>query len=263
MRIALGQLDCTPGDVHANTRVLVNMIEEASANACDLVLFPEMSDVGYEMPKIVEAATSWSEGSYKTLAAAAEKYRINVIAGLAERDGDAIYNGIAVIGRKGEALCKYRKIHLVTAEPMLEHHFLSAGSELAVCDIEGLKFGFMTCYDIRFPELARGLMAKGVDVLAAPSAFPLLRMEHWRTITSCRAIENQAYVVAPNRIGSEGGVVFGGVSRVIDPYGVCIASMSEIDRGLLMASISKARVAEVRDKMKALQDRRLDLYGGW
>jgi predicted amidohydrolase len=263
MKAAVAQIDCVPGDVAANLQMLGRLIEKAARERCDVVMFPEMSDVGYDMPRIVQSATRWSDGSYAVLAESAKKYGIAVVVGLAERENARVYNTIAVIGRGGELLCKYRKVHLVTTEPIREHEFLAPGSELALCELEGLRCGFMTCYDIRFPELARALTLHGAELIVAPSAFPLVRIEHWRVITTCRAIENQVYVAAPNRVGTDAGIVFGGVSRVVDPYGVAIGSMSEIDTGLLTVEVSVERVREVRSRAHVLRDRREDLYRSW
>ncbi len=275
MKLALGQIDCEPGAVTKNVEMLVAKTKQAAEAGCSVVAFPEMSDVGYDMPKIVEHATKWSQGSFVELAAAAKDNHINLVVGLAERvdddvddevaDGNKthIYNTIAVIGADGVLIAKYRKVHLITAEPILEQNYITAGTSLTLCDVDGFRCGIMTCYDIRFPELARSLTTQGAELIFAPSAFPLSRIEHWRVITTCRAIENQVYVVAPNRVGSEGGVTFGGDSRVVDPYGMSIAEMTEVDTGLVTAEITKARIDEVRNGVKALSDRREDLYQAW
>lgn len=263
MRVAVAQIDCVPGDVNRNAEQMIGLTKQAATGGHHIVLFPEMSDVGYDMPVVVETATDWETGAFPQLADAARRGEIWIVAGLAERSGADIYNTLAVIRPDGQLAAKYRKVHLITAAPMCEHEYLKPGKELVLCDLEGFRCGFMTCYDIRFPEVARGLTRLGAELLIAPAAFPLARIQHWRTITTCRAIENQAYLVAPNRIGSEGGVTFGGTSRVVGPYGTLIGELSETESGLLTAEIDLAPVREFRTQLRALEDRREDLYRDW
>lgn len=118
----------------------------------------------------------------------------------------------------------------------------------------------MTCYDIRFPELARRLALSGAEVLVVPAAFPLARLRHWEIINACRAIENQVYLAAVNRVGNDEGLVFGGSSRLLDPYGTILSSASEVDEALIVGEISRDRLAEVRDRMRVYEDRREELY---
>ena len=116
MKLALGQIDCEPGAVTKNVEMLAAKIKQAAEAGCSVVAFPEMSDVGYDMPKIVEHATKWSKGSFAELAAAAKDNHINLVVGLAERVDDEvvdeneahIYNTIAVIGSDGLLIAKYR-----------------------------------------------------------------------------------------------------------------------------------------------------------
>jgi len=260
MKIALAQIRAYPGELDRNARTMVEKIGVAAASGCQLVVFPEMSDTGYHMPTIVETAGSWNGGVFAKVAAAAAANRIHVIAGLSERVGKNIFNSLAVIGPDGALTGIYRKTHLITAAPVFEHHYIKAGDKISLCDIEGFKIGLMTCYDIRFPELARRLCLSGAEVLIVPAAFPLVRQKHWETLTSSRAIENQVYLAAVNRVGEDNGLSFCGASRLLDPYGDILSSASEIDETILYGEITKERLFQVRDRMKVYQDRREELY---
>lgn len=260
MRVAVVQLRCQPGQVAANVTAMVDACRHAAAAGAELVLFPEMSDTGYHMPTILQTASPWDRGPCVELAATAQREQIAVVAGLSERVGDDVYNSTAVFGPDGALVAKYRKVHLITAEPVCEHHSLQAGNAFTLCQIGPFRVGLMTCYDIRFPEMARQLTLAGADVLLVPSAFPLVRLEHWKTILHCRAIENQVYVLAANRVGTDHGLIFCGYSCVIDPYGVLLTSASEIDDALLLSDITPERIAAVRQRMRVLQDRRPELY---
>lgn len=262
MKIALAQIRAYPGELSRNAQTLVKSIERATAAGAHLVVFPEMSDTGYHMPTIVETAGTWTGGVYAEVAGAAAANQIHVIAGLSERVGKDIFNSLAVIGPDGKLLSLYRKTHLITAAPVFEHHYIKPGDRISRCEIEGFQVGLMTCYDIRFPELARRLCLSGAEVLIVPAAFPLIRQKHWEILASARAIENQVYLAAVNRVGEDKGLTFCGSSRLLDPYGDVLGSASEIDEALIVGEISKERLFQVRDRMRVFQDRREELYSG-
>lgn len=260
MKMALAQMRCFPGEVARNGRAIVERIRRAADAGCELVVFPEMSDTGYHMPSIVETAATWDGGVYAEIASTAADRKIAVVAGLSERVGGDIYNSVAVFGSDGQLIAKYRKIHLITAEPVCEQNFIRPGNEVTLGTVAGFKVGLMTCYDIRFPELARKLALSGAEVLIVPAAFPLLRIRHWEILAVARAIENQVYVAAVNRVGEDRGLVHGGSSRLLDPYGTVLASASDAEEALLVGEVSRERLDEVRDRLKVFRDRREDLY---
>ena len=260
MKIALAQIRCRPGDVAFNTRTIVDQVRAAAEHGCAVVVLPEMSDTGYHMPTIVRTASAWDGWVYGEISAAAADTGVTVVVGLSERVGGDIYNTVAVLGTNGELVAKYRKTHLITAEPVCEQNTIRPGDSIALCDIAGFRAGLMTCYDIRFPELARKLTLSGAEILIVPAAFPRVRIGHWETINACRAIENQVYVAAVNRVGTDEGLAFGGSSRLLDPHGLLIAAASENDETLLVGEVSRERLAEVRGGLKVFADRRPELY---
>jgi len=261
LRIGLAQIDCTPGDVSANIQKMVAYTREAAQKKCDLVVFPEMSDTGYHMPIIMQTASAWSDKPFQTLANTARENKIAIVAGLSEREGNEVYNTVAVIGSSGELVAKYRKIHLITAEPICEHQYLKAGDSPTLFTLNDFKIGLMICYDVRFPELARKLTLAGAELIIVPAAFPLLRIGHWKIINQCRSIENQVYYAGANRTGDDMGTRFGGCSTLHDPVGTILTSASESEETLLIGEISKTKIADTRDKLKVLQDRKPELYG--
>jgi len=260
MKIAMAQVRSVVGEVTDNTQRILRNIRAAADLGSDLVVFPEMSDTGYDMPTILKTASSWKGGVYDEIAGVAAERKIAVIVGLSERVGEDIYNSVAVIGPDGKLIAKYRKIHLITTEPVCEQNYLKPGDEFILCKIQDFTVGLMTCYDIRFPEMARRLALSGADLLVVPAAWPMVRLEHWKTILACRAIENQVYVAAVNRVGQDSSLQFCGASRLLDPYGITLASASEIDETLFTGELSKERIADIRDRLKIYRDRREDLY---
>ncbi|MBI4403470.1 MAG: carbon-nitrogen family hydrolase, partial [Deltaproteobacteria bacterium] len=160
----------------------------------------------------------------------------------------------------GTLIGKYRKTHLFACSPVYEHHCLSPGDSYEIMEIGGLKFGLLICYDLRFPELARSLALKGAQVLVLVSAWPRSRIEHWRILCAARAIENQLYMVAANRVGQDGEMVFGGSSCLVDPYGIVIGSANDSGEALLVGEIDEEKIASVRKKMPVFEHRREDIY---
>ena len=260
MKICLAQINVELGKVQDNTETMVNWIKRAGSEGHDLIVFPEMCDTGYDMNVILKTSSEWNGAVIESIKQAAATANINVIVGISERVEDGVYNSIAVLDRKGKLIGKYRKTHLITAEPTFEDKFLKAGDELGLVEIEGKQFGLMTCYEIRFPEIARTLALRGADVLIIPAAWPLVRLPHWEALILARAIENQVFVAATSRIGNDTGVPFSGSSTIISPYGNIMASASQIHEELISSCINFDFIDEVRSQIKVHKDRRVDLY---
>ncbi len=172
---------------------------------------------------------------------------------LVERDeAGRLFNTSMLLGSDGAVLAAYRKIHLFgfgAGEPKL----MTAGSDLVVHD--GL--GLATCYDLRFPELFRGLLDRGADVVLLAAAWPDKRVAHWRLLAQARAVENQSYVVACNTAGTHAGVPMGGYSMVVDPWGAVLAEATGDDQEVLVVDIDRDSVAPTRAGFPVLADRRL------
>ncbi len=260
MKFAVAQLKCTLGDVPANCAQWVALAEQAKQQGCDAIVFPEMSDTGYEVATIQQHASPWPGLPYNTARETAKRLGMYLLCGMSERDGENIYNTFAVFNRLGELKTKYRKTHLFSPSPVCEHLCVTAGEEFTVVDIDGFKCGLLICYDLRFPELARTLTLWGAEVLIISSAWQFPRVVHWNTLLAARAIENQAYVIASNRVGTDGPTNFCGSSRIIDPYGVIVASAAEDRSELIIGEVTRETIEWVRGRMPVLQDRRQDLY---
>ncbi len=260
MKIALAQLSCVAGDVTTNVENVVRHIHAAADQSCALVVFPEMSDTGYEMDTILRTASSWDATPYMTVAKTARERKIAVAIGLSERKSEGIYNSVAVINPDGDLIARHRKTHLMNVDPVREVRHLRAGDSLHTFEFGGFRFGLVICYEVRFPEVSRALAVAGAEVLLVPAAFPNARREHWKALTRARAIENQAYVVAVNRVGSDGGMEFAGCSTVYDPYGVIEVESSSQDEALLFATLHRENLDKVRDGLRVFDDRRDSVY---
>jgi omega-amidase len=261
MKIAAAQISCALGDVTANLSNIDNYSARAKKGGAELVVFPEMTDTGYSMPVIRECATTWKEGAVPQIREIASKHGIAIVCGVSEREDSAIYNSQLVVDSAGKIVAKYRKIHLFGTPPNDETKCFSPGKDLAHFEFSHLRFGLSICYDLRFPEVYRKLAVEsGVNAFVISSAWPFPRLHHFRYLALARAIENQCYVIAANRVGIDDGVTNCGSSAIIDPYGVLIAAASPDREELLLAELSADVVRSVRSRIDILADRRPDLY---
>jgi len=260
MKIALAQIACAPGDVSANCALMVEQAARARAAGCSLVVFPEMSDTGYAVEVIRQAALPVTGEAFQAMKRVAARERIFIAAGLSERKAGKIYNTLSVFDPRGALIGKYRKAHLFNPPPVKEGDCVTAGNRLVLMDIGGFKCGLMICYDLRFPEMARSLALKGAEVILIASAWPFPRSEHWQVLLRARAIENQCYVLAANRTGTDAGSNFCGSSSVIDPYGMALGVAAPDRSQLVIADIDRATLDWARAKMPVFGDRRPDIY---
>lgn len=261
MKIAAAQMACLPGEINANVRKMRDFATRAKDAAAGLIVFPETANTGYSMPIIQKHATSLTEGAVPQLQKMAKALGIGIISGVAEREGDSIYNSQVVIDPAGEITARYRKSHLFSPPPIEEDKCFSPGNELVSTSWEGFQLGLTICYDLRFPEIYRALACDfGVNVFIISSAWPFPRLEHMRVLAVARAIENQSYLVLSNRVGNDDGVTFCGSSAIVDAYGVTIASASTDREELILAELSEEVVRSVRERMSVFAHRRPDLY---
>ena len=120
----------------------------------------------------------------------------------------------------------------------------------------------MACYDIRFPELSRTYAVRGAEAILVVSNFPNPKVKHWRTLLTARAIENQLYVIACNRVGAAGGSTYFGHSLIIDPWGEIVAEGDEAE-GIVSGCADFEKVRQVRETIPMYADRRPASYPGW
>ncbi|HET6298924.1 MAG TPA: carbon-nitrogen hydrolase family protein [Kribbella sp.] len=257
MKIAVVQTASTH-DKAANRDAVTRLVAEAARDQPDLVVLPEamMADFASEGGSVGDLAEPLDGEFVSTLRKSALEHGTAIVAGMFERSCDEArpYNTLLAVGADGELLGAYRKIHLYDAFGYRESDQLTAGDVApVVVKVAGQKFGLMTCYDLRFPELSRALVDAGAGVLVVPAAWVRgpLKEHHWTTLLTARAIENTCYVAA----AAQNGKKYCGLSQVIDPQGIPVVSVGEAD-GLATADISADRLADVRKRNPSLQNRR-------
>ena len=233
MKIALVQMDVVHGQPVENKKHVIEMLERALDDNPDVIVLPEM----------------WNTG-----------YALNELDGLAdkhEKDGK-FYNTTYVYNKSGDLINTYSKVHLFGL--MAEDQYMSAGSNESVFELDGVIAASVICYDIRFPEWVRTQMAQGAKVLFVVAQWPEPRVQQWEILLKARAVENQAFVVAVNRVGAGPDDIFSGHSMVIDPLGNVVLQTKEHEEGIFTADINLEEVDKVRGQIPVFEDRRTDLY---
>jgi predicted amidohydrolase len=160
----------------------------------------------------------------------------------------------------GSVDATYRKIHLFGFSEG-EATQLTAGTDLVVHDGRLGTLGLATCYDLRFPELFRGLVDRSVVAVSLVASWPERRIAHWRLLAQARAVEDQVYVLACNAVGTHAGVTMGGHSMVVDPWGEVLAEAGT-DEQVLTVDVDLSSVAGIRERFPVLGDRRIGVAEG-
>ena len=235
-------------------------LDELAPAEVDLVVFPEafardFGEAGSDVSTYAEA----TDGPFATeVARVAEVRGTTVVAGMFESsaDPDRPFNTLVV---RGAASADYRKIHLYDSFGYRESDRLTAGPladppGAALVKAGGFTLGLMTCYDLRFPELARSLVSGGAEVLVVPAAWVAgpRKVDHWRTLLRARAIENTVFVVA----AAQPAPRYSGHSMVVDPLGDVLAEAGDDDE-ILTAALRRDVLEEARRTNPSLANRRL------
>ena len=232
------------------------LLDELTPRDTDLVVFPEafardFGEAGSDVSAYAEAAT----GPFAAeLGRVARERGSTLVAGMFESGADPQrpFNTLVV---RGAAEASYRKIHLYDSFGYRESDRLSAGAiEPVLIDVAGFTVGLMTCYDLRFPELARALVDRGAEVLVVPAAWVAgpRKVDHWRTLVRARAIENTVFVAAAGQPGPR----YSGHSLVVDPLGDVLAEAAD-GPAVLTATLDREVLEQARRTNPSLANRRL------
>ncbi|MET9855719.1 carbon-nitrogen family hydrolase [Streptomyces sp. NPDC006450] len=261
MRASLIQIAVNEGESVVSRRSrAADLVREQSGS--DLVVLPELWTVGAFAYEQFETEAEPLDGpTYGVMAAAARDAGVWLHAGsFVERAGDgSLYNTALVLSPTGELAATYRKIHRFGFDQG-EAVLMSAGESLTTVALPEQTLGLATCYDLRFPELFRGLVDAGATTLVVSAGWPARRRGHWTLLNRARAVEDQAYVLACGTAGTNGGVEQAGHSLVVDPWGEVLAEAGPAEE-VLTVDLDPKKVAETREQFPALKDRRLQLGG--
>jgi predicted amidohydrolase len=266
MRVALCQLPVSP-DPAVNLDRVRKAVADAAGQRAELAVFPEATLARFGSD--LRAAAQPLDGPFgRGLSGIARDEGVAVLAGVFEpAPGGRVYNTVVAYDAAGGLVAAYRKIHLYDALGQRESALVAPGSEPVLVELAGLRTGIMTCYDLRFPELARALAAGGAELIVVPAAWAagLFKEEHWVTLVRARAIENTVWVAAagqvPDPADPAGGAPTGvGRSMLVDPMGTVRLDLGP-GRGIAVGEVDPGVTAQVRAVLPSLENRREDVFG--
>ena len=260
MRVGYLQINPQLGEVASNLSRIDELLRDVSA---DLIVLPELVTTGYSLADRATAralAEPIPGPITERLAELAGNCGAHLVVGLAERDGERLFNSAAVIGEAG-VRAVYRKVHLFRREKQL---FDPGDSGFTVVRLGALRLGVMICFDWAFPEAAGTLARRGAQLIAHPAN---LVLPHARRAMPVRCLENRVFAITANRWGEEPGpdgpLVFGGESMIVSPTGAELAVAPPTENHLQIVSIDPADADDKRltPENHVFDDRRPELYG--
>ena len=261
LAISLGQMDVQLGQPEANLQKVHDLTAEAARRGSDILVLPELWSTGYDLENAARYATPTNTGIFAQVAALAQEYKLCIVGSCLSLLGEGQYGNTAVFfDPNGTALGQYSKVHLFRL--MDEDHYLTAGDQLTLIEAEWGQAGLAICYDLRFPELFRAYAITNASLLFLPSEWPHPRLMHWRTLLRARAIENQMFMIACNRVGVSKNTHFFGHSCILDPWGEIVVEAGESEL-LLTAVIDTDQVHQVRSQIPVFSDRRPQVISNW
>jgi deaminated glutathione amidase len=266
VRAAAVQLNST-SDKARNLATAERLVRAAAADGAELVALPEKWNLLAGGEELLAGAEPLDGPSLSAARDWARTLRVHLLAGsIAERgDGEKASNTSVLIGPDGEDLAVYRKIHMFDVDAggvsYRESEHEQPGAEVVTAPLGELIAGLTVCYDLRFPELFRILALRGARLLAVPSAFTSATgRDHWEVLLRARAIENQAFVLAPNQFGQAPPHFDSfGHSSIVDPWGKVLASAPD-EECFVVADLDLAAQDRVRESLPSLANRRPEAY---
>jgi predicted amidohydrolase len=262
-KIALAQVKSSTVKQH-NLQAALGLIKDTKSKGAELIAFPEFlmafSPASQSAKELAELAESVDGPFVNSLRDAARAAVISVVGTIYETCSLAnrVYDTAVWIDAAGQLVSVYRKLHLYDAFGFKESDKFHPGEDIAQPVKSGENcFGMMICYDLRFPELARLLTLAGANVIVAPSGWIQgdLKLEHWQTMNKARALENGCYLIAPGQVGN----IYIGHSMVVDPLGRTIVDLGDKE-GFEVVNLDLKLVAETREKLPLIKNRRTDVY---
>jgi predicted amidohydrolase len=272
VRVGLCQVSGEPYDADGNRSATAGAVRDAFERGADLALLPELVVPGYvsdreRLEPLAEPLDGPTVGAWRELAAEAGRW---VAGGFCERDGDDLYNSVAVVGPEGVVL-HYRKLHLFASEKLA---FAPGDLGLPVAETPFGRIGVCVCYDLRFVETTRVLALRGADLILVPTAwipgFDGVRYDEHGLAPQVKnavlqANLNQVFIACASQAGQHGELDFLGSSLLVDPWGKTLAGpMSHDEDGLEVVEIDLAQAEQAQTRIPLVEpraDRRTDVYG--
>ena len=255
MLVAAGQFAVTP-EWTVNAQTCVSMMRQAGERGATLLVLPEAllarNDADADLS--VKSAQQLDGGFLQLLLAESENSPLTTVLTLHVPSAEGRATNTLVALRHGKIIAQYQKLHLYDAFNIQESRLVDAGQQIPpLIEVDGMRVGLMTCYDLRFPELALSLALCGAQLIVLPAAWVKgpLKEHHWATLLAARALDTTCYIVAAGECGTRNI----GLSRIVDPLGTTLAGAGS-EPQLIFADLSADDLARVRERLPVLRNRR-------
>lgn len=254
MIIGIVQMDIEWEDIYRNMNKIESFVKEACEKKIELLLFPEMSLTGFTMD--IDKHTFSEKEISNWVSKIAVRYSMNIGIGFGVIVDEKGLNKYMIVSNEGNVIADYSKIHPFSygGEDKKYHK----GNEIISCVLEDINITPFICYDLRFPEIFQ-IASKKSDLICVAANWPKERENHWITLLTARAIENQCYIAGINRVGTGDGIYYNGASMIIDPEGNVLNEITS-DEGIVKVDICKEKVINIRKSFSLKKDRREKLY---
>ena len=259
---------CPNEEKEENLQFISRLIDTAVENDVDIVVLPEMFNCCGRIEAMIENAEQIPGYTTDFLSEKARRFKICIVCGsiFEKFQKDKVFNTTVIVGRSGEILAKYSKIHLFDVDILnkiryKESDHVVAGNRLVTANMGQFDAGLVICYDLRFCELFRVLTLKGAKIFFVPAAFTAATGKyHWEPLIKARAIENQVFIVAANQIGtSPNNITCYGKSMIVDPWGRVLAKAKD-NENIIYAEVDLSLLETIRAEIPLFKHRRTDLY---
>ena len=255
--VTMVQVQCVEGDRERNHTAVRNLLyQHVLGSGVQFVVLPELFDIGFRYEDYARSGPGIPGPTSHFLEGLAKENKAYVVGTGLEKAEGGFYNTLAAAAPTGKTIATYRKIHPFQAERTV----FKGGDRVVLFEAKGIRVGAAICYDIRFPELTRKLALEGAQLILVPGAFPDPRSAHWDSLLTARAIENQLYVAAANRVGQGfDGKTYFGHSQMIDPSGMRLTRMTS-EAQLFTSTGDTTSVDSVRNQITCYKDRSPSAY---
>lgn len=239
-------------NIEENILEIEDLVRDLRGN-CDLLVFPEMTLTGFTMnaSRFAEEIDGIGTRYFMNLAS---RLNTEIISGIIERDGIDFYNSLIHYDKSGIIRARYRKIHPFSHGEE-DRHF-SASREPVITRCCEIRTGLSICYDLRFPELYRLYAKERVGIMINIANWPVQRIEHWKVLLKARAIENQAFMIGVNRIGTDPNLEYTGYSAAFDPMGNLVETADD-EKKVILLEIETGLINSTRNHLPFLNDIKL------
>lgn len=255
MKIGLTQMDIVWENKEKNMEKAKKLMEQASKQGVDLLIFPEMTLTGFTMHTALAGEEMLFSPTLKFFKEASKEYGLAIAFGFVEDFGGEYYNKFIIVS-EGRIVYDYDKIHPFNYGEEGKHYI--GGHEIKTTTLNQMRISGFVCYDLRFPDIFQAV-ADDADLIIVIANWPKERIAHWETLLRARAIETQCFVAGVNRVGKGNGLEYVESSMLFDPFGERLTK-AHSKQELQVVTIDAETVTNIRKQYPFREDRKEELY---